>query len=515
MMKKIAAICIVLVLTAGCQPRVKDCNSVVSPKGISVFRADWENMAANYTCPDWFRDAKFGIFIHWGVCSVPAFETEWYPRFMYEKDSPAWKHHIATYGEHTKFGYKDFVPLFKGEKFDASEWIALFKAAGAKYVVPVAEHHDGFAMYDSKHNPWNAVRMGPKKDIVGLLKTAAEKEGLIFGLSSHRLENAWFFSGGMHFPSDVQDTTIALYGRRGLYSGGKYDERTKQDFLAHTHELIDRYQPQLFWFDWTVNGITDAFNKFMAYYYNSALDWGRGVVVNTKHGFPTNVQVWDVERGKSNRMMKYPWQTDTSVGKKAWAYITGEENKPPEQLVHDLIDIVSKNGNLLLNVGPRADGTITEEQTSVLLAIGRWLRVNGEAIYGTRCWKKYGEGSADSIQGVFSDSTVTAYTAADLRFTTKGNDFYAIALNWDENGTVIRSLDKHAVADARIRDVRMLGSDEKITWTQTDGGLRLSFPKSKPCEYAYAFKITFDRKVGEHLPSEAVDEVVKPEEHTE
>ena len=485
-------------------------DSVASPKGTEVFQPDWENIARNYRFPEWFCDAKFGIFIHWGVYSVPAFGNEWYSRNMYQRDSREYKHHIETYGEHTRFGYKDFIPLFKAEKFNAAEWAKLFKEAGAKYVVPVAEHHDGFSMYDSELNGWNAAKMGPKKDIVGLLKQAVENEGLVFGLSTHRAENAWFYNGGMAFPSDVQDTTITLYGRR-LFPDKTYNESVAREWLTHTYELINKYQPELIWFDWTVNNpvLTPYFNRFLAYYYNNALDWGKQVVVNTKQGYPTNVQVWDVERGKSGKMMKFPWQTDTSVGKKSWCYIDGEENKTTEQIVHDLIDIVSKNGNLLLNIGPRADGSITEEQQAVLLGIGKWLKVNGEAIYGTRCWKKFGEGDTESTKGAFSDNTATAYTARDMRFTVKGNDFYVIVLNWDEAGVLVKSLDKNAIADAKIQQVKLLGSNEKIEWEQTGEGLKLSFPKTKPCEFACSFKITFDRKVGEHLESEAVDEVMK------
>jgi alpha-L-fucosidase len=484
-------------------------DSVASPQGTELFQPDWENIARHYQFPEWFTDAKFGIFIHWGVYAVPAFGSEWYPRNMYRKDSKEYQHHIATYGDHTKFGYKDFIPQFKAEKFDADEWARLFKASGAKYVVPVAEHHDGFAMYDSDLNEWNSVKMGPRKDIIGLLKQALEKEGIVFGLSTHRAENAWFYNGGMEFPSDVQDTTIRLYG--GRLANDTYRDDIAKEWLTRTYELINKYRPKLIWFDWTVNNpvLMPYFNKFMAYYYNNALDWNEQVVVNTKQGYPTNIQVWDVERGKSDKMMKFPWQTDTSVGKKSWSYIDGEENKTPEQIVHDLIDIVSKNGTMLLNIGPKADGTITGEQQAVLLSIGRWLDVNGEAIYGTRCWKKFGEGESESTAGSFSDNTATPYTARDIRFTTKGNDFYAIVLNWDENGTLIKSLDKNAIANARIQDVRLLGSDEKITWTQTDEGLKLSFPQTKPCDFAYSFKITFDRKVGEHLASEAVDKVMK------
>lgn len=227
----------------------------------------------------------------------------------------------------------------------------------------------------------------------------------------------------------------------------KYTEDVAREWLTHTYELVDKYQPKLIWFDWSVNNpvLMPYFNKFMAYYYNSALDWGENVVVNTKQGYPTDVQVWDVERGKSGKMMQFPWQTDTSVGKRSWSYIDGEENKTPEQIVHDLIDIVSKNGNLLLNIGPRADGTITDEQKEVLLSIGKWLEVNGEAIYGTRCWKKFGEGDTEPAKGSFSDNAATAYTAQDIRFTTKGNDFYAIVLNWGNDGVLVKSLNKEAI----------------------------------------------------------------------
>jgi alpha-L-fucosidase len=492
-----------LLLLVSCNTKpTKDYNSVASPLGTEVFKPDWDNIAANYQFPEWFMDAKFGIFIHWGVYAVPAYASEWYPRNMYRENSNEFKHHVETYGEHTKFGYKDFIPSFKAEKFNADEWVAIFKSAGAKYVVPVAEHHDGFSMYGSDRNKWNSVKMGPKKDILGLLKAAIEKEGLIFGLSSHRIENSWFYNGGMKFPSDVQDTTITLYGRR--LPDETYNDAAGLDWLAHTHELIDKYQPQLFWFDWTVNKIQPYFNKFLAYYYNNALDWQKGVVVNTKQGYPNNIQVYDVERGKSDIMRKYPWQTDTSVGKKSWSYIDGEENKTPQQIVHDLIDIVSKNGNLLLNIGPRADGTITDEQKAVLLSIGEWLKVNGDAIYGTRCWAKYGEGVEKGTAGSFSDNQATEYTVEDMRFTTKGNDFYAIVLNWGEE-VLIKSLNKEAVADAKIVNVKLLGSNEKITWQQTDEGLKLIFPKDKPCNFAYSFKITFDKKVGSQLESEMVD----------
>ena len=484
-------------------------DSVASEKGTDVFQPDWTNIASHYKFPEWYRDGKFGIFIHWGVYSVPAFGSEWYSRNMYQQGSPEYEHHIKTYGKHTEFGYKDFIPLFKAEKFNADEWAELFKKSGARYVVPVAEHHDGFAMYDSDLNEWNSVKMGPKKDIIGLLKQAIEKRGLVFGLSSHRAENAWFFNGGMDFPSDVQDTTISLYGRR--YKREAYTEDVAREWLEHTYELVVKYQPSLIYFDWTVNNpvLMPYFNRFLAFYYNNALDWGKDVVVNTKQGYPTDVLVWDVERGKSDKMMIHPWQTDTSVGMKSWSYIDGEVYKTPEQIVHDLVDIVSKNGNLLLNIGPRADGTIPDEVRNVLLSIGKWMEVNGEAIYGTRCWKKYGEGDAVTTKGSFSDNEATKYTSRDIRFTTKGNDFYAIILNWDADYVLIKSLDKAAIGDAKVRNVTLLGSPEKLRWEETPQGFKIYFPKQKPCDYAYSFKISFDREVGGNLKSEASNEVLK------
>ncbi|MDR0756344.1 MAG: alpha-L-fucosidase, partial [Tannerella sp.] len=256
-----------ILFLASCKQETKpaiNIDSVASLKGTEVFQPDWDNIATHYRFPEWFMDAKFGIFIHWGVYAVPAFGSEWYPRNMYQKDSREYRHHIDTYGEHTKFGYKDFIPMFKAEKFDAAEWAALFREAGARYVIPVAEHHDGFSMYDSDLNKWNSVKMGPGKDIVGLLKEAVENEGLVFGLSTHRAENAWFYNGGMTFPSDVQDTTITLYGRR--YAGEQYDESFAREWLARTYELINKYEPKLIWFDWTVNNpvLMPYFNKFMA-----------------------------------------------------------------------------------------------------------------------------------------------------------------------------------------------------------------------------------------------------------
>jgi len=477
-----------------------DTSTFVSPKGTEIFKPDSASIAQNYRIPEWFKDAKFGVFIHWGVYSVPAYGNEWYPRNMYQSKSDIHKHHVETYGELTEFGYKDFIPMFKAEKFNADEWVSLFKEAGIKYVVPVAEHHDGFSLYKSVGNRWNSVNMGPKKDIIGDLKQASVKHGLHFGLSSHRAENAWFFNGGKKIPSDVQDPQYSsLYGELLEEPGGQtmecpegagYNAKSKEQWLAHTYELIDLYQPELMWFDWTVGKypFQPTFYKYLAYYYNNALDWNKKVVVNTKFGYGDNIQVFDIERGKSDKIREFPWQTDTSIGKKSWGYIDGEENKTPNQIIDDLVDIVSKNGNLLLNIGPKPDGTITQEQQDVLLKIGDWLKINGEAIYGTRPWNKATEGSEIGTSGAFTDNVESQYTAQDIRFTKKDEALYAISLDWSNEGITVHSIDE----SLKVTNVSMLGSDEKLSWAQTEEGLNVVFPKEKPSEYAHALKITFE-----------------------
>lgn len=493
-----------LVCLGACNSEYKpNIKTTASSKGTSVFLPDSASIAENYTIPEWFVDAKFGIFIHWGVYSVPAFGNEWYPRWMYQKGSETNKHHEKTYGLLTEFGYKDFIPMFKAENFNPQEWAEIFKASGAQYVVPVAEHHDGFAMYKSTFNKWNSVNMGPKRDIIGELKEAISNQGLHFGLSSHRCENAWFYEYGMQTPSDVQDMNISLYGERLNEPIGKgpicdkhegTNEKSRNEFLMHTYELIDQYQPELMWFDWTVGKypFQPTFYKFMAYYYNNAIDWGKEVVVNTKFGYGDNIQVFDIERGKSDRIRKYPWQTDTSIGKKSWSHILGEENKTPDHIIDDLVDIVSKNGNLLLNIGPKADGTITDEQKCVLMEIGKWLKINGEAIYGSRPWIVSGEGKNKGTSGSFTDNEKGEYTEKDIRFTTRDNIVYAITLNWTEKDVLIQSFAKEHLKNGKIKSVEMLGSNENLEYELTDEGLRVKFPKQKPTDYAHVLKIKLD-----------------------
>ncbi|MEP6950000.1 MAG: alpha-L-fucosidase [Ginsengibacter sp.] len=466
------------------------------------FQATWESLQS-YKIPDWFRDAKFGIFIHWGIYSVPAYQNEWYPRNMYLKDSKEYKHHLEKYGPQSKFGYKDFIPMFKAEKFNADTWINLFKKAGAKYIVPVAEHHDGFAMYNTALSRWNAVLMGPKRDVVGEIADACRKAGLMFGVSSHRIEHWWFFGGGHTFDSDVNDTAYAdFYGPAQIPAPSDSNSKTPvmtpeymNDWLLRGTELVNKYHPDLVWFDWWIEQKEmEPYRKsFASFYYNKAIEWGKEVVINFKHeSYPGNTAVLDVERGKLPGIRALAWQTDDAIGNKSWGFTNDNTFKTPQYVVTNLIDIVSKNGNLLLNIGPHSDGTITDEETNVLLGTGKWLAVNGEAIYATRPWKIFGEGPTESANGEFK--TQAPFTEKDIRFTTKGDTLYAItlALPAPKESINISSLSLKN-DNGTIANVELIGGNEKLNWAQKKDALIIKAPAWYPSENAAAFRITFKK----------------------
>ena len=458
------------------------------------FSPDW-NSLERYQIPRWYQDAKFGIFIHWGVYSVPAFDNEWYSRNMYQLDSVAYKHHVATYGPQSKFGYKDFIPLFKAEKFDPNRWATLFREAGARYVVPVAEHHDGFAMYANSYGEWNATTMGPKRDVIGELAKAIRAQGLHFGVSSHRAEHYWFFDGGRKFDSDVQDPKYAgLYGD-AISQENPPSEAFLRDWLARSTELVDKYNPELVYFDWWIGKKPEYapyLRQFASYYYNRAAERNTHVVLNYKEkAFPETAAVLDVERGHFADSRPRHWQTDTSISWKSWCYVQNDEYKSPESLVQLLVDVVSKNGNLLLNVGPKADGTIPPEAEQRLLAIGKWLHSNGEAIYGTHPWKHFGEGPTQPSGGAFKEGDEKPYTSADIRFTMKADALYAIAMKMPEDhGLLIRSLASGASGAPRIRSVVLPGSNSKMKWIQRADGLAVELPSDLETTYPVALKIT-------------------------
>jgi len=469
---------------------------VSNPPG--PYRPSWDSLE-NYVVPEWYLDAKFGIFIHWGVYSVPAFGNEWYPRHMYVRGTAEFEHHIRTYGPQDRFGYKDFIPMFRAERFDADEWADLFLEAGAKYVVPVAEHHDGFAMYASRLTRWNAAQMGPCRDVVGELAQAVRERGMVLGVSSHRAEHWWFMNGGREFPSDVQDPAFQdFYGpaHPGGFDFGQNqpDEPFLEDWLRRCAELVDAYRPQLFWFDWWIEqpAFAPYLRRFASYYYNRAGAWGQGVAVNYKNeAFPEKAAVFDVERGQLADIRPRFWQTDTATAKNSWGYVEGLDYKSPTDLIHDLVDIVSKNGALLLNVGPKADGTIPDGDVEILREIGAWLRVNGEAIYGTRPWKVFGEGPTRVVEGAFQDTARSPFTAEDIRFTAKGDVLYAVVLAVPGPKVSIRSLAQGMQLEPRpVERVGLLGGPDSVPFQQTREGLVVSLPEG-PCRHAATLRIEF------------------------
>ena len=466
----------------------------------------WESLK-NQTVPKWYQEGKLGIFIHWGVYSVPAFGNEWYPRRMYLEGHEVYEHHLNTYGSQSEFGYKDFIPMFKAEKWDPEEWADLFAKAGAKFVVPVAEHHDGFPMYDCSYTVWDAYDMGPKRDLIKDLSIAVKKRGLKFGVSSHRAFNWSYYPRGNNY-----DTNNPFYW--GLYGIGhegpeaitietrryKY-LRTSDSFLkdwyARTTEIVDKYEPDLVYFDFAISRqeFEPWLQKFAAYYYNRGITWNKGVVINYKFAaFPNASAVLDIERGKLGDINKRVWQTDTSIWKRSWGYIKNDECKSANDLIDQLIDIVSKNGILLLNIGPKADGTIPEQAEEILLDIGKWLKINGDAIYGARPWKIYGEGPTVQLEGAGGEFKNTSYTAQDVRYLIGPDDLkvplYAIALDYPDNEFHFPAIKTDPNKPyKKVNEVRMLGYSGELEWTQSESGLKIKLPDIKPGKYAYCFEI--------------------------
>ena len=477
------------------------------------FRPDWESLR-HYEIPQWYNDAKFGIFIHWGVYSVPGAENEWYPRNMYRPQEGAYKNFQENFASKDpahkdELGYKDLIPKFTAEKWDPAAWAHLFKEAGARYVVPVAEHHDGFSMYDSGLSDWTAVKMGPKRDVIGDLAAAVRKEGLHFGLSSHRAEHNFFFDGGRSIRSDVNDPKYAsLYGpahawlqdqdAHSLINDWTYvSPAWTADWLARATELVEKYKPEIVYYDWWIGqpNFRSRVQEFDAFYYNFAAAHGYTGVVNFKdYSMDWKSAVRDFERGQLAEIVPDHWQTDTSISKLSWGYIEHDQYQPPDFLIHQLIDIVSKNGNLLLNIGPKPDGTIPDQIQTTLLAMGTWLKANGEAIYDTTPWKIYGEGPTKVTAGAFHDQDTKAYTSEDFRFTAKANTVYAIGMGCPAAGAegyaTIHALGSEKEAKGlKLQSVDLVGSTEKLTWLQTPEALNVKLPASASCAYAYVLKI--------------------------
>jgi len=415
------------------------CTTVVQKS----YEPTWESLKRHDT-PQWLRDGKFGIYTHWGIYCVPAYggNATWYSHAIYmDPDSEERAHHEETYGKLDEFGYKDYIPMFTAEKFDADEWAKLFQESGAKFAGPVAEHHDGFAMWDTKWSGWNAAKMGPKRDVVGELEKAIKKRGMKYVTAFHHAAN-WFF-----FPvwDERYDCSDPKYS--GLY-GFIHDEGEKpsKEFIEEWHgkiiEVINKYDPDFLWFDFGLDIIQEEYIKdFLAYYYNKAEASGKEVVVTYKdHDLAPGTGLVDLELGQERNLTYHEWITDSTVDDQgAWGYVKTANYKPLDRLIDNLVDRVSKNGYLLLNVGPKADGTIPAPAKRLLLGMGEWLKVNGEAIYGTSPWVIAGEGPTRLEEtGGFSESNIK-YTAEDIRFTTKGDALYATVLAWPGDELVIKT----------------------------------------------------------------------------
>ncbi|NLW89929.1 MAG: alpha-L-fucosidase [Clostridiaceae bacterium] len=451
------------------------------------FRDDWDSLSS-FEVPRWFRDSKFGVFVHWGVYTVPEHSNEWYSRNMYVRGMPEFDYHIRTYGPQDVFGYKDFIPLFTAERFDPDVWADLVRDSGARYYVQVAEHHDGFQMYESDLSEYNAKKMGPRRDVLGEMKRAVEKRGVLFGASSHRAEHWFFMSHGKAFQSDVKEPlkrgdfywpAMPEKDHNDPFSRPYPSEEFLTDWLVRTCEIIDRYEPTLLYFDWWIQhrAFTPYLKKLAAYYYSFGARNRRPVAISYKHDammFGTGIP--DVERGTFSETRPFPFQSDTAVARNSWCYTDSLDYKTAGELIRVLIDIVSKNGNLLLNIGPRADGSIAPEDRNILETIGKWLRINGCAVYNSKVWKTSEEGPTRPEEGMFSEKK-TEYTSSDFRFTVTGEYINVFVLRCPEDGKlIIRSLSDSSgtmLSEFRgiISDVSVLGFEERPSFRRTGEGL--------------------------------------------
>jgi alpha-L-fucosidase len=474
------------------------------------YEPTWESLARHEAAPEWFRDAKLGIYFHWGVYSVPAFGDEWYPRNMHFAGRPENIHHLENYGPLTEFGYHDFVKYFTAEHFNAKEWAALFKQAGARFAGPVAEHHDGFSMWASRITPWNAKDAGPKRDITGELAAALRAEEMKLITTFHHARNLQRYADdpkethfeNSHYPylpgtaTASDDPELKL-----LYGNVPEDEWLEKVWFGKLKEVIDNYQPDIIWFDSWLDQIPGEYRqKFCAYYLNAARAWNRDVVIVRKQNdLPIDFTVLDHEKSRESGLSKTVWMTDDTISTGSWCYTKNLKIKPASQVVHALVDTVSKNGVVLLNLSPKADGTIPEDQRKVLQELGTWLDQNGEAIYETRPWRTFGEGPTKEPAGGFSDSgrfLQLSYSGKDIRYTCskEGKILYAIFMGWPESSEVtLHSV--RILKNSDLAQVKLLGYPDAIGYHMDDQEkLVLVLPplteSERPGNYAFAFRIS-------------------------
>ncbi len=462
-----------------------------------------------YQTPEWFSDAKFGIWAHWGPQAVPG-QGDWYARFMYCPGSAHYEHHLKTYGHPSQFGYKDIIPLWTADKFDPEALMDKYVAAGAKYFVSMGVHHDNFDLWNSTTHRWNAVAMGPKRDIVGEWAKAARKRGLHFGVSEHLgASHNWWYPSHLYdqfWPKlgvnyDGADPRFAdLYHETNgeAYKGDAKtwyttDPKYHQMWFNRIHDLVTSYKPDLLYSDGGMPfGVVGR--SLVAHLYNQSID-SRGVVqavynckaLGSGEFYPASC-VQDVERGVLKGINPLPWQTDTSNGD--WFYSDGYTYKTADQVIQMLTDIVSKNGNLLLNVVLLPDGSLPPESATLVDELAAWMKINAEAIHGTRPWVIYGEGPTEAADGAFHENA--QYTPRDIRFTTKGEILYAVTLGEPAGRVTIASLGRRmGHARRSVKSVHLLGFDAPLNFRQSDQLLTIDLPTTLPTRHASAFKISF------------------------
>lgn len=478
------------------------------------FEETWESLAKIEREPEWFKDAKFGIYFHWGVYSVPAFDSEWYPRWMYVPGRTGWgggvfEYHEKTFGPLSKFNYHDFIPMFTAEHFDAKEWADLFKRSGARFAGPVAQHHDGFAMWGSKINPWNAKDMGPKKDILGELFAELKKNDLktIATFHHERLIQryaqdtaAWAKNTpdpgwDSHFPYHPDYVTSSTDPKLRMLYGNMPADEFHDYWLNQIKEVVNGYGPDIIWFDSWLEKIPQQYlQKMVAYHFNTAVSRGQKPIVAYKQeDLPANVGILDIEQGGKTDISDDYWLTDITLSDHSWCYINGQTYKNPSLVIRNMIDVWSKRGVVLLNISPKADGTIPEEQRNVLTTIGRWMDKHKEAVYETRAYTTYGYGDAKFEKGEFGGQSATMdYNQNDIRFTVSKDEkvlyVFSLGLPAAESNLEIRT-----PIESKVKRVSVVGNDTDLKWSVADKKLTLTTPPSSQMdELATVFKVEFE-----------------------
>ena len=502
--------------------------------------ADWQSFAGAYRVPDWFRDAKFGMWSHWGPQCVPEY-GDWYGRQMYIQGNHFYRHHLEKYGHPSQFGFMEFIGQWRAEAWEPDALGALFRRAGARYLMSMANHHDNFDNFDSAHHEWNSTRVGPRKDIVGIWSRVAREQGMKFGVSNHS-SHAWhwwqtaygydaegpmkgrrydayhlrrehgtgkwwegldpqeLYTGPSFVPPDGIDSIAAMNAWHDARDGQWIEYAPPQNpefvrkWLLRQNDLVDKYRPDIIYFDDYRLPFGQTGLQAVADYYNRSIEWHGDIEVVLTAKQLSHYQrygiVEDVERGFLDEIRQVPWQTSTCIGQ--WHYDRGlyerHGYKSAKEVVQRLSDVVSKNGNLLLSVPQRGDGSIDSDEEAILGSLAAWIGMNGDAIYGSRPWRRYGEGPTRPQAGFMNEGGASAFTAADVRFTTKAGALNAILMDWPTGETALASLGASAMPEAVVERVEMMDGSA-LPFTRDGEALRFRLPAPQNNMFVPAVRI--------------------------